>query len=80
MNTPNYKYMFKTEFRCFAEHYNEFIDYITKLIAENDEEDDIDTIIIDGVNMQDDFVEVTFHYTYDEDERILDLDFNELNK
>lgn len=82
MNTSDYKFMFKTEFRCFAEHYNEFIDYIINLIAEHDEEDDVDNIVIDNIKMDIavEVVEVIFHYTYDEDERLLDLDFDELNK
>lgn len=81
MNTSDYKFMFKTEFKCFAEHYNEFIDYIIGIIAEEEEEDDINAIVIDTVqmNMRDEIVKVVFHYTYDEDERILDVDFDEFN-
>lgn len=82
MNTSDYKFMFQTEFKCFAEHYNEFVNVAINMIAEVEEEDDIDSIVIDNIKMDitDEVVEVTFHYTYDDDERIADLAFSEFNK
>lgn len=74
-----YKFLGETSFKCFVEHYNELKDFLMHYIAVETEEENLEDINILDICFERESLVVYYNFSYDEDERMLEVDYSEID-